>query len=161
MTFVQGTPFVIPDTTWKLSSAMAAERPIFDYVWNYAWSKWDRWGYKWPLFREHSLWFLIQHENWVVPWLLREMIVSILVWTWYYCEYVCLIMKCEGTDIDVVVVVVVVVVLFNWVFRSSTPWLWGPTQEALLLVRKSPPRCVEVSRTLSICIKPKYIYSPS
>ena len=48
------------------------------------------------------------------------MIVSILARTWYYCEYVCLIMKCEGTDIDVVVVVVVVV-LFNWVFRSSTP----------------------------------------
>ena len=31
--------------------------------------------------------------------MLREMIVSILARTWYYCEYVCLIMKCEGTDI--------------------------------------------------------------
>ena len=25
--------------------------------------------------------------------------MSILARTWYYCEYVCLIMKCEGTDI--------------------------------------------------------------
>ena len=31
--------------------------------------------------------------------MLRVMIVSILARTWYYCEYVCLIMKCEGTDI--------------------------------------------------------------
>ena len=74
-------------------------------MWISAWSKWHRWGYNWPLFREHPLSYLvqnsplIQHENWVVPWVLREMIVSILARTWYYCEYVCLIMKCEGTDI--------------------------------------------------------------
>ena len=32
MTFVQGAPFVIHDTTWKLSSAMAAERDDCEYL---------------------------------------------------------------------------------------------------------------------------------